>query len=301
MSAASTLRVAAAQYPLDEVADMAAWCAKTKRWVEEGAASGAKLLVFPEYGAIETAAAHGPAVTGDLARTLAAVAGSLGERNALWATLARAHDVHILAPSGPEQRERGYVNASRLFTPGGTCGVQDKMILTPFERTWGLVAGDQLRVFDTMVGTIGIAICYDSEFPLLVRAQAEAGAQMILVPACTEFASGFYRVRAAAAARALENQIATVLSPVIGLAAWSQAVDRNTGAAGIFVPPDAGLSATGVLAEGQIDATGWITADIDFAALEGLEQGGEMRNRADWALQPGALPQVRHAEVVALR
>jgi predicted amidohydrolase len=81
--------------------------------------------------------------------------------------------------------------------------VHEKRILTPFERAWRVAPGRQLRVFETVLGRIGVAICYDSQFPLLVRAQAEAGAELILIPSCTEYLSGYHRVRAAAQARAL--------------------------------------------------------------------------------------------------
>ena len=93
-------------------------------------------------------------------------------------------------------------------------------------------------MFDTTLGRIGVAICYDSEFPLLVRAMAEAGAEVVLVPSCTERISGYHRVRTGARARALENQIATVVSPTVGDALWSPAVDHNVGAAGIYVPSE---------------------------------------------------------------
>ena len=63
-------------------------------------------------------------------------------------------------------------------------------------------------------------------------------------------------------ARALENQIATVMSPTIGDAPWSAAVDHNYGAAGIFVPPDVSLSLTGVLAEGMPNVPGWTSGRL---------------------------------------
>ena len=44
------IKIAAAQYPLDELKDLAAYEAKITRWVEEAVAAGAGLLVFPEYG-----------------------------------------------------------------------------------------------------------------------------------------------------------------------------------------------------------------------------------------------------------
>ena len=190
--AAPPLRIAAAQYPIERFATLGDYRDKLARWVAEAAGGGAQLLVFPEYGAMEYAGASGDAIAGDLAASLAAVSDALAEMDAAHAELARRHKVHILAASGPSARPGGrYVNAARLFTPAGRMGVQEKLIMTPFERNWGISPGETLRVFETALGRIGIAICYDSEFPLLVRAQAEAGAQIILVPSCTEFRSGY--------------------------------------------------------------------------------------------------------------
>lgn len=157
-----------------------------------------------------------------------------------------------------------------------------------------------MRVFETALGRVGIAICYDSEFPLLVRAQAEAGAEIILIPSCTEFASGYNRVRTAALARALENTCVTVVSPTIGDASWSPAVDRNAGAAGVYVPPDHAFSDSGVVAEGIFNQPQWIYADVALDRLRAIKASGEMRNSTDWSAQPGAAPLARHVEVVAL-
>lgn len=294
------IRVAAAQYPLDPAADMTAWAGKAARWVAEGAATDAGLLVFPEYGALEMAATRGAAVTGDLTATLDAAADLQAKAAATWQSLAARHRVHILAPSGPERRAYGFVNAARLYAPGGGVGVQEKLIMTPFERGWGISAGKIQRVFDTAIGRLGVAICYDSEFPLLVRALAEARADVVLVPSCTEHPSGNNRVRTAAMARALESQIATVMAPTIGEAAWSAAVDRNYGAAGIFVPADVSLSLTGVVAEGTPNEPGWTSATIDLSQLAWLREAGEMRNCRDWDLQAGARPLSAEVEVVRL-
>ncbi|MEQ1697108.1 MAG: carbon-nitrogen hydrolase family protein [Hyphomicrobiaceae bacterium] len=294
------LKVAAAQYPIGEPKSLAEWDAKITSWVAAGAATGAKLLVFPEYAAIEQAAALGPDVSGDLFNTLSAVADLAAHRIGLHLELAHKHDVHILVGSGPARSGDGFVNAAQFVTPTGSVGVQDKLIMTPFERDWGVSAGSAIRVFDTAIGQFGIAICYDSEFPLLVRAMAEAGAEFLLVPSCTERVSGFHRIRAGAAARALENQFAVITSPTVGDALWSPAVDRNSGSAGIFVPPDALMSDTGVVAEGVLNEPTWVAGEIDFARLRKLRSSGEMRNFADWAAQPGAEPLGASVEVVQL-
>ena len=297
-----TLRVAAAQYPIGQPKTLAEWEDKIARWVSAGAATGAELLVFPEYAAIEQAAAFGPDVYNDLVATLDAVAGQAGARVALHLDLAEKHKVHILVGSGPVRKPGGRtVNAAQLVTPNGLAGEQEKIIMTPFERDWGISPGAPLRVFETAIGTIGIAICYDSEFPLLVRALAEAGAETVLVPSCTERISGYHRVRTGSIARALENTIATVQSPTVGDALWSPAVDRNSGAAGIYVPSEHGVADNGVLAEGKLDAAQWVTATINLAALRRLKSSGEMRNFADWAVQPGAAPLAGGVERVDLR
>jgi predicted amidohydrolase len=295
------LRIAAAQYPIEPLRTLGACRDKLARWVAEAAGEGAELLVFPEYAAMEYAAPAGAPVAGDLAASLAAVSDALGPMDEAHAELARRHRVHILAGSGPSARAEGrIVNAARLFGPAGTAGVQEKLTMTPFERDWGISGGTPLRVFETALGRIGVAICYDAEFPLIVRAQCEAGAEIVLVPSCTEFVSGYHRVRTAAAARALENACVAVLSPTVGDAPWSPAIDRNAGAAGVFVPADHGFSETGVLAEGTLNRPQWVHARADLERLRKVKASGEMRNTADWPAQPGAAPLARHVEVVDL-
>ena len=160
MSHRQTLRVAAAQYPIDQPATLDAWRDKIVRWVADGAATGAEILVFPEYAAIEQAAALGEKVYGDLDATLQAVAELEGDRVALHQDLAAKHRVHILVGSGPSRKGEGrYVNAAQLVTPKGSVGIQEKLIMTPFETDWGISAGTQLRVFDTVLGLVGINIC----------------------------------------------------------------------------------------------------------------------------------------------
>ncbi|HXF54044.1 MAG TPA: nitrilase-related carbon-nitrogen hydrolase [Hyphomicrobiaceae bacterium] len=301
MAAARRLRVAAAQYPLDALPNMQAWREKTNGWVSMGAATGARLLVFPEYAGLELAATRGVAVAGDLAASLAAAADCLAEADAHYRDLACRYDVAIVAPSAPARRGTDFVNAARLITPGGDIGVQEKLILTPFERAWGIKPGGPPRVFETALGRMAIAICYDAEFPLIVRGQAEAGAEIVLIPTSTELMSGYNRVRTAARARALENQIATVMAPTVGDAPWSPALDRNTGRAGIFVPADPELAMTGVLVEGDLDRPGWVAGDIDLDALHRVRSTGETRNAADWTSQPGAAPLGGRVDVCRLR
>ena len=149
------LAIAAAQYPVDLRSELGAYRDKLARWVGEAASAGAQMLAFPEYGAMEWAGALGVSVAQDLSASLQAVSDAMPEMDAALSELARRHGVHILGPSGPQGRAGGrFVNAARLFAPSGRVGVQDKMIMTPFERDWGIAPGTQLRVFETAIGRI---------------------------------------------------------------------------------------------------------------------------------------------------
>lgn len=288
----AALRVAAAQYPVGRPADFDAWATALSRWVGEAADAGAELLVFPEYGALELASTFGEAMEADLAGQIRAVGGLIDRVDALHVDLARRHGVHILAASLPvlaPDLGGQAVNRARLIGPKGGIGVQDKRIMTPWEREiWGITGNSTARVFDTAIGRIGIAVCYDGEFPLIVRAMVAAGADLILIPSATETVAGAARIRTAGLARALENQIAVVTSPTVGEAPWSPALDHNHGAAGVFVPADKGLPPSGVLAEGAFDAPGWVHATIDFEAIAAVRTQGGVRGRRDWLEQLGA-------------
>lgn len=290
------VRIAAAQYPIERLSDWAAYEAKLRRWVDEAAANGAGLLVFPEYGAMELASLD-PATEGDLAASLDAVSVLLPRVDALHADLAREHGLHILAASAPRRDADGKArNAARLFAPSGMMATQDKLVMTRFEREqWDISPGTALRLFDTALGLIGVTICYDAEFPLIARALVEAGAQVLLVPSCTDTLHGYWRVRIGSQARALEGQCFTVQAPTVGTAEWSPAVDINRGTAGVFGPPDVikdswDMPEDGVIALGQVDAAQWVYADIDTARVGTLRAAGGVLNARDWADQPGAVP-----------
>jgi predicted amidohydrolase len=138
-----------------------------------------------------------------------------------------------------------------------------------------------------------------AEFPLLVRALAEAGARVILVPSCTDTFAGYSRVKVACAARALENQCYVVQAPTVGEVPWSPAVDTNVGSAGFFGPPDLGFPGDGVMMLGPLHAAEWIFGDIDLQRVDKVRSDGAVLNHAHWREQPGAA-QLPKADVILL-
>jgi predicted amidohydrolase len=286
------VRVAAAQYPIDPIASWSSYEAKIAQWVSEAAGEGARLLLFPEYGAMELARIAAQEVWSDLQHSIDFVGDLRGKVDALHAELARRHDVYIVASSLPQRDGEGTpFNVARVISPKGRIGEQRKLIMTRFEREqWHIRGGREINVFETRVGTFGIAICYDAEFPLIARAMSDAGAAMILVPSCTDSLHGYHRVRVGAQARALENQCYVVHSPTVGEALWSPAVDHNVGAAGVYAPPDLGFPEDGVVARGNLNDAMWLYAELDLTAVTRVRLQGKVFNDKHWAEQPGATP-----------
>lgn len=290
------MKIAAAAYPIDRFGAESDYEAKMARWVGEAAAQGAELLVFPEYGAMELASLAGPAVTNDEEACLRAVNDARGLADRVLGGLARKHGVHILGPSGPAYEGARPFNRAVFYGPDGILGHQDKQIMTRYEaEVIDVVPGPGLKLFDTPLGRIGIVICYDSEFPLLGRALAEAGAEILLAPSCTELPAGFSRVRIGAMARALENQCVAVHAPLVGICDWCELVDVTTGRAAIYGPPDHGWPATGILGETALNTPDWAFADVDLELVRRTRADGGVLNFRDWTLQAERLsPGVRH-------
>ncbi len=288
------MKIATAAYPLDWFNDWSDYEAKLTAWVSEAAQEGADLLVFPEYAAMELASLDGADVASDLSGSIRAVAGRVGSSYNLHKALAARFGVHILSGSAPVQDGGKVVNRAALFGPSGLIGVQDKQIMTRFEREdWGIAGAvdgaGPLQVFDTDLGRIGILICYDCEFPLLARVLAERGVEILLIPSCTEALEGYWRVRIGAMARALENQCVSVMASLVGTEPRLFAVEENTGMGGVFGPPDRGFPPTGVIAEGRLDQPGWTYAQIDLANIRTVRADGHVLNKAHWPEQAVAL------------
>jgi predicted amidohydrolase len=120
---------------------------------------------------------------------------------------------------------------------------------------------------------------------MLARKQIEAGANLILVPSCTDTLAGYHRVKIGCQARALENQCYVVQSPTVGEAPWSEAVDVNIGAAAVYTPVDRGFPDNGILAIGELNKAQWVMAEISLSACEAVRQQGQVFNYRDWPLQ----------------
>jgi predicted amidohydrolase len=280
----STLRVAACEYPVEFLTSWQEWSEKLRRLCAAAAEAGAQVLVFPEYASMELTSLLSEAQRAILVESLRTLQPLRDPFLAAHRDLAKELGVTILAGSFPWETEGRFVNRAWLCTPDGSARHQDKIVMTRFEREqWMITGGTELAVFDIPGAKVGVLICYDSEFPLLARQLCQNGADVLLVPGCTDTEAGYHRVMLSCRARALEQQCFVVEAHTAGEAPWSPALDINTGRAGMFGPVDTGFPDDGMMACGAPPETApWLIVDLPMGRLASVRRHGQVRNFADW-------------------
>jgi predicted amidohydrolase len=281
------IKIATAQYDISFLENWQQYRSKVERWVIEASEQDAKILLFPEYASMELASLFGKEVYSSLSKQLAEMQSLHDDYLDLFRGLAKQYQCIIQPGTFPVKMESGaYRNRAYLFMPDGQFDYQEKLMMTRFENEqWLIQKGDELRCFETEYGKIAINICYDSEFPMLARKQVEAGANLILVPSCTDTLAGYHRVKIGCQARALENQCYVVQSTLVGNAPWSEAVDINIGAAAVYTPVDRGFPDNGILAEGKLNSVQWVFAEVLLSSCGTVREQGQVFNYRDWPLQ----------------
>lgn len=134
--------------------------------------------------------------------------------------MAASYEIYLAAGSMPEKDEKGRIfNTSYVFDrQGRQIAKHRKMHLFDINVTGGqyfkesdtLTAGDQVTVFNTEFGKIGICICYDFRFPELARLMVNEGAKVILVPAAFNMTTGPAHWEIMFRQRAVDNQVFTI-------------------------------------------------------------------------------------------
>ena len=267
------LRVAALQYFIRPIQSFEQFRDQVVGLVETAADYGARLVVFPEYFTLQLL------TLGQIRRPLAEQIRGLADKESavldLIGALATAHDLYIVGGTIPHLNQHGVLNnVCHVVGPGGRRGRQSKLHMTRFERDWNVAPGEGLNVFETSFGRLAVAICYDVEFPELVRAAARSGAHILAVPSCTDDRQGFLRVRYCAQARAIENQMYVIHASTVGSLPMVPAVSLNYGQAAIFTPSDFAFARDGILAEGIPNQETMVVAELNLQTIiEGLEGG----------------------------
>jgi predicted amidohydrolase len=115
-------------------------------------------------------------------------------------------------------KENRLVNALLLIPPSGEVFAYHKTHLYHYKEAREehyIAPGSALKVIDTDLAKIGLAICYDLNFPEVSRNLALKGAQLILVAAAWPKMAGEVW-NTLLAARAMENEVYILASNQIG-------------------------------------------------------------------------------------
>ena len=269
-----TLRVASLQYYIRPVDSFDRFRDQVVSLVETAADYKSRLIVFPEYFTCQLL------TLGDTKQPITEQVRRLSDQvpryRELFCELARQRGVYIVGGSIPVAGDGDALyNVSHVFAPNGEVGTQAKLHMTRWEsEEWLVSPGERLRIFDTEWGKMAVAICYDVEFPELARVAARQGAEVLVVPSCTDDRHGYLRVRYCAQARCIENQMYVVHSCTVGSLPMVPAVSLNYGQASILTPSDFAFSRDGIMADGVPNQESMVIGDLDLELVRHSRERG---------------------------
>ncbi|REF30211.1 carbon-nitrogen hydrolase family protein [Calidifontibacter indicus] len=195
--------------------DKAANRAAVRELVAQAAATGAELVVLPEYSMY---AVQDPKV--DYRDQLEPVDGEFGS---LVSALAKEHSVAIVAGMTvvDEQSDKGINTLLVVGADGELIDTYEKVHLYDafgFRESDRLRAGDPRAVTFELGGmTFGTMTCYDLRFPEMARLLVDAGADALIVPAAWVVGSAKEdHWTTLLRARAIENTVYVVASGQTG-------------------------------------------------------------------------------------
>jgi predicted amidohydrolase len=204
--------------------DKAANAAKMKTFVTEAAGQGNNIIIFPELalsGYECSEEGNGEHKSCRMHRELAeSIPGPTTEK---MAALARELDVYLIFGM-PEQdktmADRQYIS-SVVIGPEGILGAYRKLHLAPWPRFTESLCfwpGDDLPVWQTRYGTIGVLICYDFYFfPELARIMVLKGATLLINTTASAAGPGKpYYIVQQTGCRATENLVYAASANLVG-------------------------------------------------------------------------------------
>jgi predicted amidohydrolase len=167
-----TLVVAAVspEIVLGDVAGNIARCASS---IDEAVRRSARLVVLPEL-----------ALSGYVFRdAVEAKSAAIARSDSAWQVLTAELPEGVVVVVGYAEDADGVVcNSAAVLTRGRRIGDYRKSHLWGAESAIFASGETAGAVFDTPVGRLGVAVCYDNEFPEVPRRLALAGAELLALP-----------------------------------------------------------------------------------------------------------------------
>ena len=139
-----------------------------------------------------------------------------------------------------------FANRSFLITPDGAIAARyDKIHMFDvnvsesevYRESVGYRPGTQATFVDTPLGRIGMTVCYDLRFPHLYRRLAQAGAQILTVPAAFNHLTGAAHWEVLLRARAIETGCFVLAPAQTGFHAEQAGNGRRTHGHSLAIAP----------------------------------------------------------------
>lgn len=196
--------------------------------------------------------------------------------------LAVSYNVNIVGGSMPEIRDGHLYNTGYLLHRNGKVDHYTKIHPTPSEEyEWGMKGGDDIKIFETDAGKVGVLICYDVEFPELGRLLADQGMQILFVPFLTDTQNAYNRVRFCAQARAIENECYVAIAGNVGNLPKVHNMDLQFAQSGVLTPSDFAFPVNCIKAEASPNTETIVVSDVDLTLLTELHAYGSVTNLKD--------------------
>lgn len=193
-----------------------------------------------------------------------------------------SYNVNIISGSMPILEDGKLYNVSYLLHRDGKIDEYRKVHITPNERKYyGMTGGNEVKVFDTDCGKIGVIICYDVEFPELPRLLADQGMKILFVPYLTDTQNAYTRVRHCATARAIENECYVAIAGCVGNLPGVNNMDIQFGQAAVFTPSDFAFPSNAIKGEATPNTEMTLIVDVDLNLLKELHHNGAVRTLSD--------------------
>jgi len=182
-----------------------------------------------------------------------------------------AAGIHAMIGFGERDPEKPHLyNAVAVIGPEGLLGTTRKIGVGsrgegPLNYEDTFTPGEEITVYDTALGRIGVGICYDMWInPEIARIMVLKGARLLAIPTATVATTTGNDIEAMAFTRARENNVFVVNANLVN------------GYVGLELPNDARLFSHSYIAgpdfprmariwASTADPFGTVTADIDFS------------------------------------